>query len=232
MRRLTRAPWVRSLAVAAAAGYLRLVFRLMRWRREGMETLPEGPTIFVFWHGRLLMMAPVAERLNRRMVVLISRSRDGATIAAVARRFRLEVAHGSTRDPSRAGGDKKGGATAMLELVSAMEAGASAGITPDGPRGPVERAQAGAAALGALSGRPVVAAAWSCRPAIRLKSWDRLMIPLPFARAALAVSEPLAPPPHGADREELEAQRLRVEALLRAATARADSMVGRRESAP
>lgn len=223
MRRLTRAPWVRSLAAAATAGYLRLAFRLMRWRREGMEAVPEGPAIFVFWHGRLLMMAPVAEALGRRTAVLISRSRDGAAIAEVARRFRLEVAHGSSRGVH---GADKGGSAALRELVSVLEQGGCAAITPDGPRGPTEVAQGGAAALSALSGAPVTAAAWSCRPAIRLKSWDGLLIPLPFARAALRVEAPLAAPAE-AGRETLDAHRLKIEALLRAATERADLLAGR-----
>ncbi len=226
MRRLTRAPWVRSLAAAATAGYLRLAFRLMRWRREGLENLPEGPTIFAFWHGRLLMMAPAAAALERRTFVLISRSRDGAAIAAVAERFGLGVVHGSSRN--RVTGEDKGGSAAARGLLDILQQGASAAITPDGPRGPTEQAQGGAAALSALSGAPVTAAAWSCRPAIRLKSWDGLLLPLPFARAALVAAPPLAAP-ESSERAALEAHRLKIEALLREATDRADLLAGRPE---
>lgn len=224
MRRLTRALWIRSLAAAATAGYLRLAFRLMRWRREGVEALPQGPVIFAFWHGRLLMMAPFAEAAGRKTTVLISRSRDGAAIAEVARRFGLAAAYGSSRP---VGGADKGGSAALRTLAAALEKGECAAITPDGPRGPAEKAQGGAAALSSLSGAPVVAAAWSCRPAVRLKSWDGMLLPLPFAQAALIVSAPLGAPPEEADRAALEAHRLKIEAMLRDVTDRADLLAGR-----
>jgi len=46
--------------------------------------------------------------------------------------------------------------------------------------------------LAALTGAPVVPVAVAARPALRLRSWDAFMIPLPFARCAVVFAEPLA----------------------------------------
>src|SRR5207253_2850592 len=67
-------------------------------------------------------------------------------------------------------------------------------IVPDGPRGPRHEAKDGALQLARATGLPLVvvgAAAW---PARRLGSWDRMVVPRPFARAALVLSAPLALP--------------------------------------
>src|SRR5207245_1199867 len=63
----------------------------------------------------------------------------------------------------------------------------------------------------------VVIAAW---PARRLGSWDRMVVPRPFARAALVLSAPLALP---ADRA---AARAALEAALGEANAEAARAVG------
>ena len=48
----------------------------------------------------------------------------------------------------------------------------------------------GAATLAGASGAPVLLVGMACHPAIRLKSWDRGVIPLPFGRAALVWDGP------------------------------------------
>src|SRR5205823_10706209 len=93
-------------------------------------------------------------------------------------------------------------------------------IVPDGPRGPRHQAKDGALQLARATGLPLVvvgAAAW---PARRLGSWDRMVVPRPFARVALVMSAPLALP---ADRA---AARAALEAALGEANAEAARAVG------
>ena len=72
-------------------------------------------------------------------------------------------------------------------------------ITPDGPRGPRFKFKPGAILLAQMSGRPMLPLAYAASRAA-LVHWDRFVLPLPFARIAIAIGPPrevprtLAPP--------------------------------------
>ena len=55
-----------------------------------------------------------------------------------------------------------------------------------------------------LTGAPVVPLGFAARPARRLHSWDRFLVPLPFARAAVVFGK-AATVPRDADREHARA---------------------------
>jgi hypothetical protein len=75
--------------------------------------------------------------------------------------------------------------------------------------------------LAALTGAPIVPVGVAARPARRLRSWDRFMVPVPFARCAVVLGPALAV----ARTEDREAGRLRVERALQEATETADRLV-------
>jgi lysophospholipid acyltransferase (LPLAT)-like uncharacterized protein len=81
--------------------------------------------------------------------------------------------------------------------------------------------QAGVIVLAALTGAPVVPFGFAARPARRLASWDRFMVPLPFARAAVVFGKPLSIA-RGAERESARAD---LERALREVTETADRLV-------
>ena len=145
--------------------------------------------------------------------VLASRSRDGELVARWVTRFGLRVVRGSS---------SHGGAEALRELTAALRAGEDVAVVPDGPRGPREQLQPGVVVLAALSGAPVVPFGFAARPARRLASWDRFMVPLPFARAAAVFGKPFAVA-READRETARAD---LERALREVTESADRLVG------
>lgn len=208
-------------AVAAVA--VRVLGSTLSLRAAGVEPLRplwrEGrPLIYAVWHGRILIVPWLNARLRRRegaraVRVLASRSRDGRLMADFARRFGLEVVRGST---------SRGGAEALRELARAVRAGEDVAVVPDGPRGPARRLQAGIVALAAATGAPIVPVGVAARPARRLGSWDRFMVPWPFARCAVVFGSVLEVK-RGADRE---AARARVEQALDDATDAADALVG------
>jgi hypothetical protein len=175
------------------------------------------PLIYAVWHGRILILPWLNARFRRtdgaRAVrVLASRSRDGELVAAFVRRFGMDVVRGST---------SRGGAPALRQLARAVRAGLDVAVVPDGPRGPSCRAQAGIVSLAALTGAPIVPVGVAARPARRLRSWDRFMVPVPFARCAVVLGPALAV----ARTEDREAGRLRVERALQEATETADRLV-------
>jgi hypothetical protein len=104
--------------------------------------------------------------------------------------------------------------------VTAVRDGADVAIVPDGPRGPSEQLQGGVVTLAALTGAPVVPLAVGANPARRLSSWDRFLVPLPFARCTLTFGAPLRVD-RDADREQAAKE---IERALAEITARADAL--------
>ncbi len=93
-----------------------------------------------------------------------------------------------------------------------MEREYSLVMLPDGPRGPVYQIQEGIIYLAQLTGRPIIPISNFARWKIRLRSWDRFQIPLPFARCHAYHGEAIWVP-----REATEAQRDQIRARLEAA---------------
>ena len=212
MKRLIRSAFVRTLGTRLIGAYLVVALRTTRWRIEAPdEAWPyllatDGRSAIVaFWH-EFLPLAPMlwwhAHRANpaMRMTVLISRHRDGRMMTDIVRRWDVQVVAGSSDrpKPGDAGPARgKGGAAAMRSLLELLRSGSLVAITPDGPRGPRHVLQPGGARLAALSGVAVVPAAAFCRPARRLGSWDRMILPLPFGRGRIVYGAPILVPRHG-----------------------------------
>jgi lysophospholipid acyltransferase (LPLAT)-like uncharacterized protein len=185
---------------------------------EGVEALwrERRAVIYAVWHGRILLVPWLSARLcrtggARAPLVLVSRSRDGELGARYVRRFGLSTIRGSS---------SRGGGAALRALVAAIRSGMDVAIVPDGPRGPREQLQPGVVALAALTGAPVVPLAIGARPARRLASWDRFLVPLPFARCVLAFGPPV-PVEVGADREHAAKE---LQQALAHVTERADEL--------
>ncbi|MGH7441838.1 MAG: DUF374 domain-containing protein, partial [bacterium] len=104
------------------------------------------------------------------------------------------------------GSSSRGGGSGLKELAGFLAKGESVLLTVDGPRGPRRKAKDGALQLARLSGCPVVPAIFATRPAPRLKSWDRMVIPPPFARAVLWYGKPMLPG-HSAEADQDALQR-------------------------
>jgi lysophospholipid acyltransferase (LPLAT)-like uncharacterized protein len=149
---------------------------------------------------------------------LASRHNDGRLLGDIMRRFGVEVVHGST---ARAGRDK-GGAAGMLALLDALAAGSHVVLTPDGPRGPSRIAAPGVAHLAALADVPVLPCAARTSRALRLPTWDRMLLPLPFARGIIVVGAPLRVP-----RENWGSSLAAIEAALTQAARRAEQLCAR-----
>jgi lysophospholipid acyltransferase (LPLAT)-like uncharacterized protein len=80
--------------------------------------------------------------------------------------------------------------------------------------------------LAERAGRPILPLGVGSRPARRLRSWDRFLVPPPFARLRIELGEPI-PPGEGetADAAAIRGRGTRVEAALRAIQERAEDAV-------
>jgi lysophospholipid acyltransferase (LPLAT)-like uncharacterized protein len=200
---------------------VRLIYVTLRVRFEHRERLEEAATsaagsILVTWHGRTLIPANIYRK--RGFWALISLSRDGEVQKHIVGRFGFQIIRGSTG---------RGGVRAALQLARKVREGGVLALTPDGPRGPSHKVQAGTIFLAQRAGCPVVPVGISAWPRKLLGSWDSYMLPMPFGRAAVVVGEPLYV---AADLDEEGRQRIaeEIERALNAVEARAEEIVGAR----
>ena len=164
--------------------------------------------IFAFWHNRILLMPGLYRHYVGRKPVAAraSASRDGEYAAGVVRLFGFVPVRGSTSRRANQG---------FLELTRLALEGYNAILTPDGPRGPRYVAQSGVVKLAMVTGLPILPVSATVEPCKRLKSWDRTIIPLPFARCTARVGKPILVL-RDADDATVEKYRLEVqEALIR-----------------
>ena len=105
------------------------------------------------------------------------------------------------------GSSSRGGPAALRGLVRRLTGGTTVSVLVDGPRGPARVAKTGIVALADRTGTPIQPVAFSARPSIRLKSWDRSLVPLPFARVVCAFGKGIAVASAGDDEREQELAR-------------------------
>ena len=119
------------------------------------------------------------------------------------------------------GSSSRRGSTAIRELTALLESGIDLAITPDGPRGPKYSLGPGAVFLSQKTDIPIMLLHARYHHAIRLKTWDNFAIPLPFSRVDITIDPYLTIDPKATD---LEAERLRVETLLKEQAVQSDSL--------
>ena len=112
-----------------------------------------GPAIYCVWHNRLALCLEVyygyVKKRNQTpgMAAMVSASKDGALLAAILERFKVQPVRGST---------SRRGPQALLELTGWAERGYDLAITPDGPRGPRYVVQEGIMSLAQITGLPII----------------------------------------------------------------------------
>ena len=139
--------------------------------------------IGALWHNRLLVFPLILRRFfpERHGAALISASRDGDLLADAVQRFGYDVVRGSS---------SRLGATAILQLTQVLASGGDVVITPDGPRGPRYELGPGIIFLAQKSGAPVVPVNLEYSRCWRLGSWDRFIVPRPFAKVRVLINRP------------------------------------------
>jgi lysophospholipid acyltransferase (LPLAT)-like uncharacterized protein len=206
------------LAVAGFVGALLLRLLGASWRVRVIGEDPfsrEGPLVATTWHRGLLIAAYCFR--NRGIVVPVSQSRDGDLGSSLLRYLGFAAT---------ARGSSSRGATGLLRnLIRQARAGRPVAILPDGPRGPAGRAKPGVIAVARASGALLVPIGVSASPAKQFGSWDRAILPLPFARVTCSYGEPIQVPKK-ATGEALEELRSELEATLDRLNLQLDAELG------
>jgi lysophospholipid acyltransferase (LPLAT)-like uncharacterized protein len=185
----TRLRWRDHLIVVLGVVVIRVLAWTWRIRRSGGEEVANRiergvPHLYAFWHGHMLPML-VEHEGERPAAVLVSSHRDGEIITRVARAFGYDAIRGST---SR---DAPG---ALRAIVRSLRGGVTVAVTPDGPRGPAHEFSPGPAIASFETDIPIILAAVVVDRAWYLRTWDRFMIPKPFARIVVQYHPSIAVP--------------------------------------
>ena len=209
--------WLAFRAVPfLGAGLIKLWSYTLRVKREGFEPVEaladrDERFILAFWHRRLFMM-PLAYPFRRRtatgeargVAILSSDSRDGERSAATWRWFGIHAVRGTASED---------GARALVRMIQAVKQGWDFGITPDGPRGPLMELKPGTVALARKTGAWIVPVSLAFDRSFKLKTWDRMVIPMPFATCTIRYGAPYQLPPSAADAAEAERLQRRMDEL-------------------
>ena len=191
---------------------LQLWARTLRYEIDDRAGIVGRPVtenyIGALWHNRLLIFPVVLRRFfpKRRGAALISASRDGDLLADVIQRFRYDVVRGSS---------SRLGASAIRQLTEVLASGCDVVITPDGPRGPVYELGPGIIFLAQKSGAAVLPINLEYSSCWRLGSWDRFMVPRPFAKVRVMIDAPYRVG-SSVTPEEFEAERLALQNTMMA----------------
>lgn len=147
-------------------------------------------------------------RRGFRACYIVSASVDGEVPARVARSWGAEVIRGSAAHT---------GALVMRDAQQMMKNGVSIVTTSDGPVGPRFEVKTGTVLMARIGGAPLVPIACAAKRAWYMNTWDRFVIPMPFARIAVAVGEPIEVPrdlPMGAIEEIRDRLQTAIDSLI------------------
>lgn len=212
-------PVHRGAASVFAAIIVRCIGFTWRIENRNLDNLDKARElsstgVISFWHGRLLIVAYTHRKWG--MAVLASEHPDGDLAGRMVARLGWKHVKGSST---------RRGAVGFRELAAVLRSGHDVGLTIDGPRGPRGVAQQGATELSRMTGAAVIPLAAAARPCRMFESWDRFQLPGLFAKVVVAYGEPFVVSA-GADREEREKSRLRLERSLCELTAEIDRAIG------
>lgn len=171
------------------AGFIWLVIKIIYWlnRKEivGSEKFTEfrnKPAIFVFWHGRSLVMPCFANTYRIRGYVTSSLHPDGLMMAKAQRLFGMKSIFGS---------NAKGALNVLRGGVRVLEEGNRMILTVDGPKGPRMRVNNGCIFMAKVTSAPIIPVCLTATRSKILRSWDRLMLVKPFGKIIGVVGDPI-----------------------------------------
>jgi hypothetical protein len=198
-----------------AAAALRLIHRTCRFEIIGEENYRvllelKGPGIAAFWH--FCYPSILYFFRDKGYLTIISRSRDGELAARMVKRLGYLPFRGSPG---------KGGAAALKGIISAFRDGPGGGFVVDGSQGPAQVAQKGLLLLAMYSGCPISPVSIAADRCWRFRTWDRTMLPKPFAKVTVAFG-PMMRIERGASSAQVEEHRVQLERTLNEITRQAE----------
>jgi lysophospholipid acyltransferase (LPLAT)-like uncharacterized protein len=207
VRQLARTKLAGTMIYGAVRLYS-MTFRLKveneaQWR----DYLEQGGKVLIcLWHQHLIIAVLFLSRYKKyNPSVMISRSLDGDIATRVAEAGGFFSVRGSS---------SKGGSAALKEMISRIKQYRMGAHILDGPRGPAGIVKSGVIAMAYSADAVIVPGYAIADRAWYMNSWDRFVIPKPFARITVHFCQKIILPPLK-DEEDFENQRKSLENIMR-----------------
>lgn len=168
---------------------LKLLTFTCRIEIEGIDEFQthasKGNCIIMLWHNRLVLVAAVFINHAPQFTytAFISQSRDGEPLALFTSSFKngrtIRVRHNAKHE-------------ALKEMIDRLKNSHEVLIvTPDGPRGPRYQVKPGIALAAKETSAKIFPFSWSADRFWQLKSWDKMILPKPFAKIHVKIGSPI-----------------------------------------
>ena len=164
---------------------------------------PGKGLLYASWHRGILYF--IHYYRGRHFVVMASASKDGELAAQMCARHGWKVVRGSSSHR---------GSEALREMIHLYHQGYHGGLVVDAPVGPAHASKIGIIIAAKRTGLPIVPVMWSADRAWRIKSWDRTIIPKPFAKIVHVYNSDLLSVPREATRADCQKYQKRLDHIL------------------
>ncbi len=199
--------------------YVYFVFITCKWEKIGLDNHKKDfPGLFAFWHSRILLIPLLTKvaKMDKPLKAMVSKHRDGRLITIFLKLSGVATIDGSTNH---------GGMRAGFETVRHLKKKESyIGLCPDGPRGPAYELGKGTIALAKMAKVPIYSMTYAVKKHKILRTWDKFMLPLPFSKGVMIMSEPFYVN-EGSDDEGLENLRVEFQKIMNDDMEKAMSLV-------
>ena len=170
--------WIGVPVVAALASTWRI--RVLGGEHERAVRASGRGFLYVIWHEALLPLTWF-HRVRGDITMLVSATVDGDYLMAFSGALGYRAVRGAT------GQD---GLQALREVTGILRAGRPVAIAPDGPLGPRRVLKPGALVAAQRAEAAVLPLHVTTDRGWRFDSWDRFLVPKPFARITVRYAEP------------------------------------------
>ena len=165
-----------------------------------------GKVLICAWHQQFFSAIRYFKKYEKyNPSLMISKSKDGEIIAGVAQKTGWYPVRGSS---------SRGGGEALHNMISRLKKFRFAAHIVDVPRGPAGKIKPGAIRLVHGTGSVIVPCYASADKAWYMNSWDKFMLPKPFAKVTLRFGEMIKFDP-AENNEDFEKQRQHLENVMR-----------------
>jgi lysophospholipid acyltransferase (LPLAT)-like uncharacterized protein len=172
------AAWPVGLFLRLYTGFVDVSSRV---RVEGEGARYRGPALYLNWH-RYLPYLGVHHGKARRWL-MVSKDAYMAPIVLWNQLHGVRIIRGGSGD---------GGKEAASLMVERLQAGDSAFLAVDGPRGPGLHVKRGCVEVARAAGVPLIPVGYQCqRGRFHPRRWDHWLMPRPFDSLAVVYGRPL-----------------------------------------
>jgi lysophospholipid acyltransferase (LPLAT)-like uncharacterized protein len=211
--------WIVPRLTALVLAVIGMTLRFEVIAEEGaVPATPPAKGIFCFWHRCTLPAAWYFRKF--RCSILISHSFDGELIARTLGLLGYNSVRGSS---------SRGGAAGLIALRDVLAFGFPVVFTADGPRGPIYQTKIGPVKLAQMTGQPMACFYLLPERAWTVRSWDRFLVPKPFARIVVSWAQ-WTEVPRDLRAEDFEAKREELNAAIERARLRALAHFGKTDA--